>query len=107
MTSETEIPVVQEPKICAECKHLIGVRHRSEDSKEWKCGHPKNVMRERLDFVTGITHKSFAVIDIYVIRSGHLHCGEAGEWYEEYVPPESILIPVPVKVEKKSLAEDL
>lgn len=99
MTTETE-----EPKICADCKHLIGVRHRPEDVDKWRCGHPKNIEDEKLDLVTGITNKWFAVNDLHILRSGHLHCSREGSWYEEYVPPTPpASIPKPIK----SLAEDL
>lgn len=76
---------------CNKCKHLIGVRDRTENWEQWKCGHPKNIEKEETHLIIGVPIKMFIVPlcgdQRYNPHRDHLEeniCGLEGKWFEEY-----------------------
>lgn len=79
-------------KVCADCKHLIGVRESKYEIDKWRCGHPNNVWESsdpggwEDDLVTGLRHRRFKIsTDIYVLRISDQYCH--GNWWEKYDKP--------------------
>lgn len=97
MDTDQVVTVVEE-KFCKDCKHLIGVRYKSE-LNNWNCGHKLNDLGfDQPHLVTGISKRRFR-ISIYNLRYPPLHylaegvlvCGEGGKWFERYEPPNDIV----------------
>lgn len=77
-------------KVCADCKHLIGVREATYETSKWRCGHPNNAFSTedptgwRDDLVTGLRHRIFK-LDTYIYNIRINNC--QGNWWEEYQKP--------------------
>lgn len=84
----------EEGKFCADCKHLIGVRHNQNERNNWNCGHPNNDLgMGEADRITGIKTRRFKT-NIYELRYTSsidpTVCGPHGTWYEKYEPPNLV-----------------
>lgn len=76
--------VEDDAKVCASCKHLIGVRYNTGEAEErWKCGHKNNTQEWKNNLVTGLKYRIFVITEIK--RTRYEHC--KGDWYEEYLLP--------------------
>lgn len=96
-------------KFCADCKHLLGIRHKTYEPQNWKCVHPNNVvnMIEEYDLVTGIKKyiRVYKVEDIYKLRQEPYFCGSNGKWFELYERPEYKAAPTIGGQEAKEFVE--
>lgn len=87
---------LEEDRFCANCKHLVGIRWKTEAVENWGCGHPENTCWEKTNLVTGLKKRIFIrslamlrypteelLADVRVTL-----CGPEGKWYEEYKEPD-------------------
>ena len=80
---ETPSQDLSEPPVCAECAHLIGVRHYTQTWEQWKCGKLPtgiNVVSGELQYENCLSSR------ISALQS---QCGPEGRLFERYVPPSS------------------
>jgi hypothetical protein len=104
----------EEGRFCADCKHLVGVRHSKYDADKWNCGHENNAKWADTSLITGVKKRifKFTLIELRYLgtlessKAGMSICGPEGRWYERYEKPAHYDEP-PVKQDKKSLAEEL
>lgn len=97
---------------CAQCAHLVGVRHRPEDAENWKCGHENNAKYGETDLVSGIAPRIFKfnirelryLNTVESAKAGMSVCGREGKWFKLYVEPSHIPSASP---KLKTLADEL
>jgi hypothetical protein len=79
-------------KFCADCKWLLGVRHKTEDYSNWHCVNPQNLIKneKRWNLVTGIQEyiRAYQEGSLVVLRTEERYCGPTGKWFEKYERPE-------------------
>ena len=71
-------------RFCANCKHLIGVRHDKVAHPFWNCGRPENIIGAEKNPVTGEEKKIFKYSPCLQVRQIPDACGAAGNWWELY-----------------------
>lgn len=91
--------------ICADCKHIVGVRSDRAAARTWKCAHPSNVAAEGKDPVSGVTTYTYHTATCYDTRAASGPCQQAGILFESYSHPA----PAPVSKRAAALpsADDL
>ena len=99
---------MMEPRYCANCVHLLGVRADKTGHPFWKCAYPANVTGESNHPVTGEVVKEFKWATCVELRQSNdpISCGPVGKWWELYVPPKYIPTKPHANVPSKS-ADDL
>ena len=70
--------------ICADCKHLVGVRSDRAAARNWKCAHPTNVAATGKDPVSGVTTYTYHTAACYDTRAASGPCLPAGILFEAY-----------------------
>lgn len=106
VSNQDTIAVDDTVKACVDCKHVVGIRHRTDEAEaKWHCGHPNNTVGWETNPVTGLSHRIFKFhTSIMNVRLNNC----AGNWWELYTPPapkESISIggSVPVEFDSEEL----
>lgn|SRR5574341_478063 len=104
---ETE-ETLKAQKICVTCKHLIGVRHRQELWKSWKCGSKNNLIAFNLNPVSGLNEPVYNFPTCEIARNVGEGC--KGNWWEEYIAPQpsvqSVTPPKQKKLSYSSISAD-
>lgn len=80
----------EEPRLCSECRYLVGRRSYPEMAAEWRCHHPANVISASTDLVTGSIVYLLRYTNCYAARSSaeeEKGCGSVGRWFEQYQQP--------------------
>src|SRR5947207_1558681 len=84
-------PMESEPRLCSECRYLVGRRSYPESAAEWKCHAKENVISTSVDLVTGSTVYHLRYKTCYDARpstGADIGCGSAGKWWEKYQQPD-------------------
>ena len=95
-----------EPRLCSECRYLVGRRSYPEMAAEWKCHAKENISSISTDLVTGLAvyHLRFkSCYDARLLEAGADGCGSAGKWWVKYVQPDFRI----AKSSSQRTAEDL
>lgn len=124
-----------QPKTCATCAHLIGVRHQTQYHEGWVCGAEENIANRVLNLVSGVLEPQYRFRQCLEARKPHteafppdmegqftirgsrtyqikrgfisLSCGPEGLWWKLYEQPKYAAPSTLGKVSAEALLSEL